>query len=260
MRVTYVQLDISGDSKGRKLERALSLLADAPASDLILLPELWTCGYFAFDRYERDSEPVDGPTVDALAAVARERSCHVLTGSFVERDGERLFNTSVLLGPDGSALARYRKMHLFGYQSREQALLTPGDEVVVAPTPWGPAGLATCYDLRFPELFRAMADRGARLFLVVSAWPRARLDAWRLFCRARAHENLAFLFACNCAGGEGDLEYGGHSLCVDPYGAIVAEGEDGQCLLSAEVAPDLVDAARREFSALEDRRLPRRGE
>ena len=255
-----MQLGISGDSKERNLERALALLDDAPAADLILLPELWTCGYFTFERYERDSEPADGPTVRAMAAAARERNCHVLTGSFVERGGERLFNTSVLLGPDGAALARYRKMHLFGYQSREQQLLTPGDEVVVAPTPWGAAGLATCYDLRFPELFRAMADRGARLFLVASAWPRARLDAWRLFCRARAHENLAFLFACNCAGGTGDQQYAGHSLCVDPYGAIVAEARNGQCLLSAEVAPDVVTAARREFSALEDRRLPSGGE
>jgi predicted amidohydrolase len=193
--------------------------------------------------------------VTALPAKAREKSCHLLMGSLVEQDQGRLFNTSVLIDPAGDVIARYRKIHLFGYQSDERDLLTRGSEVVVAETPWGRCGLATCYDLRFPELFRKMVDLGATLFLVVSAWPLVRLEAWTLFNRARAHENLAYLVSCNCAGKDAGHQYAGHSMIVDPLGNTVAEGDENQCFVSAELDPELVDRTRTDFSALHDRIL-----
>jgi predicted amidohydrolase len=176
-------------------------------------------------------------------------------GSFIERQGADLFNTSVLLDGQGQIVATYRKIHLFGYRSRECQLLKPGREVVVAPTPWGPAGMTTCYDLRFPELYRRMVDQGAKFFLVVSAWPAARLEAWRLFNRARAHENLSYLISCNCAGGNGATRYAGHSHVVDPWGAVLAEGGEAGQFVTAEIDPAVVDAARNEFPALADRVL-----
>jgi len=102
---------------------------------------------------------MDGPTVTALREKAAKLGCHVLMGSFIERDGWELFNTSVLLNPRGEIAARHRKIHLFGYHSDESKLLARGSEIVVAKTPWGPAGISTCYDLRFPELYRNMLDR-----------------------------------------------------------------------------------------------------
>jgi predicted amidohydrolase len=253
MRVSSIQLEIKDQPKESALQRVLTLLDETRGSDLVLLPELWPCGFLAYERYARDSESIAGPTVQALQAKARELRIHLLTGSFIERDGQALHNTTLLLDPNGDVLGRYRKIHLFGYQSEERRLLQPGADVTVVATPWGQAGLATCYDLRFPEMFRRMVDRGAEFFLVASAWPPVRLEAWTLFNRARAHENLAWLFSCNCAGAQAGQRYAGHSLFVDPRGQIVAEGGDGESIISAEVDIQLAAAVRREFPALEDR-------
>lgn len=254
MRVCSIQLAIQQDRpKPATLRHVLDLVEQARGCDLILLPELWPTGYFAFERYVEDSEPIDGPTVQALQVKARALNAHVFMGSFVERVEKNLYNTSLLLGPQGQVLGRYRKMHLFGHQSQESRLLRRGEEVVVAPTPWGNAGLSICYDLRFPELYRRMVDQEAELFLVCSAWPRARLESWRLFNRARAHENLAFLFSCNAAGEDRGQIGGGHSLFVDPLGRVIAEGGDGECLVTAEVDPEMVAQVRKEFPALNDR-------
>lgn len=253
MRVSSVQLEIKERNREETLRHVLALLDQTRGSDLVLLPELWPCGFFAFGHYETNSEPADGPTVQAMQAKARDLRAYLLMGSFVERDRHNLYNTTLLLGPDGQVLARYRKIHLFGYQSEEKRLLRRGDDVTIVPTPWGKAGLATCYDLRFPELFRLLLDRGAEFFLVVSAWPQPRLEAWTLFNRARAHENLAFLFSCNCCGQQGSHRYGGHSLFVDPRGKILAEGGDSETILRADVEMGEVAAVRQEFPALGDR-------
>lgn len=255
MRITSIQLEIQDTPKGKTLERVLGLIERVPPSDLILLPELWPCGYFSFDRYWNDSEPIDGPTVRALQQKAAQLNSCLLMGSLVEREGEDLYNTCLLLDATGKIVARYRKIHLFGYQSDEKKLLKRGNEVVVAKTPWGMAGLSTCYDLRFPEFYRSMLDQGASFFLVSSAWPRSRLEAWVLFNRVRAHENLAFLFSCNCSGVDRGNPYAGHSMFVDPLGRVVAEAGEEECILSAEVDMGLVDSARKEFSALDDRIL-----
>jgi predicted amidohydrolase len=191
----------------------------------------------------------------AMAAKAVDLGCHLLMGSLVERRGGALHNTSVLLGPDGRTLGTYRKIHLFGHQSDEALLLARGEQVTVFDAPWGRTGLSTCYDLRFPELYRAMVDHGAAFFLVASAWPQARLEAWRLFIRARAHENLAVLIACNCAGTNGGRTYAGNSAVIDPWGTVVAQAGSGEELLLADVDPAVVVRARAEFSALRDRVL-----
>jgi len=232
---------------------ALGMLDRCPESDLILLPEIWTSGFFCFDRYAIESEPLDGPLVGAFRKWVRQRGCHLHMGSMVEREGERLFNTSLLLDPSGEIIGKYRKMHLFGYQSRERNLLTPGEEVVVVKTPWGLAGLSTCYDLRFPEFYRKMVDRGVEIFLVAAAWPMSRLSAWNLFKRTRALENLAFLFCCNCAGSDAGQQYGGSSALVEPLGDLIAEGGEGECYVSAEVDLNLVRSVRKDFPAREDR-------
>jgi predicted amidohydrolase len=254
MRVTIIQLEIRDRPRADTVAQVLALLERARGSDLVLLPELWTSGYFAFDRYESESEPVGGPTARALAAKARELHFNLFTGSFVEHAGGRLFNSSLFIDPSGEVVAHYRKIHLFGYQSEEQRLLAPGSEVVVREMPWGRFGLSICYDLRFPELYRRMIDLGAEVFLVAAAWPAARVEPWVLLNRTRALENQAFVFACNGAGTSGGVRLGGHSVVVDPYGKVVAEAGDGETLLSCDIDLGIVREFRREFPALDDRR------
>lgn len=254
MRVSALQLGVCAESKAATVDRAACLLDQARGSDLVLLPELWPTGFFAFERYAADAEDLEGPTVRLLRERAAAMKCHLFTGSFVERDGGRLYNTSLLLSDRGNILARYRKIHLFGHGgSEEPRHLTPGREAVVADTPWGRAGLSTCYDLRFPELYRRQIDLGAELLLVTAAWPLVRVKSWQLFTRARAAENQALLLACNGAGETCGQALAGHSQFVDPAGAPLAGLEAGEGMLNAEIDPQTVRTARSEFGALQDR-------
>ncbi len=256
MKVTSIQPEMTDRSKSANLDYILNLVDACPQSDLILLPEIWPTGFFCFDRYRAESESIDGSIVATFRKKAAERACHILMGSIVEKDGDQLFNTSLLLDSDGQIIARYRKIHLFGYQSEEKKLLTAGKEVMVAATPWGLVGISTCYDLRFPEFFRKMVDKGATIFLVASAWPFVRLEAWRLFNQTRALENLAYLISCNCAGSNAGNRYAGHSMIIDPMGNIIAEGNEDEGYINAELDPDLVNTIRTDFRALDDRVFP----
>ncbi len=253
MRVTCIQMETKERPKRETMNHVLQLLGDSGENDLILLPELWPTGYFSFERYESEGESMDGPTVTAISEKAASLKSHILMGSFVEKNGAHLFNTSVLLDPQGEIVAQYRKIHLFGYHSEERRLLKAGEAPTVVDLPWGKSGISTCYDLRFPELFRKMVDLGAGIFMIPSAWPHERLETWILFNRVRAHENLSYLFSCNGAGVSAGTKLAGHSMIVDPLGKVLAEGGEGECFVSAEIDPGLVDAVRKEFSALDDR-------
>jgi predicted amidohydrolase len=256
MNVAVVQLTAE-ESVESNVERAVSRVRDAAerGAELVVLPEMWNVGYFAFDAYEAAAEPVDGPTATRLAGVADELGIHLHGGSVVERDGDDLYNTSLLFGPDGERLASYRKVHLFGYESDESELLTPGEEVVAAETPLGTVGLTTCYDLRFPELYRQLVDRGVEFLLVTSAWPAARTDHWHLLTRTRAVENQVFLVAANLAGTNRGVSMGGQSVVVDPWGVQRANAGDGDRTVVADVDREEVDRVRSEFPALHDRRF-----
>lgn len=246
-----IQLRIGGCSKQERVDRVVALLDETNGCDLVLLPEIWPTGYFAFSRYADEAESMDGAIVRLLRRKAASVKQYLFMGSMVECDGGSLFNTSILINSEGGLVARYRKIHLFGYQSDESKLLQRGNEVVVAETPWGRFGISTCYDLRFPELYRKMIDQGAEGFLVCAAWPHARLEAWRLFNRSRAHENLAWLLSCNCAG----MPLGGHSMCVNPLGQIVAEAGEEEEILHATIDMSAVKRIRSDFTALDDRVL-----
>lgn len=255
MRIAMIQVASPPDETvARRRARVGELVHGAAGSDLIVLPELWAAGYFAFDSYPAAAEPPDGPTVTDAARWARELGCHVLAGSYVERDGEgRLFNSTVLAGPDGAVLHRYRKVHVFGYQSLEAVLLTPGDEVSAVPTPFGALGATTCYDLRFPEIWRGLVGAGAELVVTSAAWPEARLAHWRLFTQARAVEEQVLLIACNAVGEQGGVRLGGRSRVVDPWGTVLAEAGQDEGITTVEVDPGVVARTRAEFPVLGDR-------
>ena len=250
--VSLIQLPAAAPDLIGSAEQQIREAAD---SDLIVLPEAWYPGYFSFDGYQTASE-MTPKLLDRLAALAAEAGSCIHAGSLIEGDGGELYNTSYLFGPDGEKLGRYRKMHLFGYGSKEQEYLTPGTEAVVADTPLGRLGLAVCYDLRFPELFRRMTEKGAIGFLVASAWPYPRVEAWSTLLRARAIENQAFMIACNGAGQTGyETALCGRSAVIDPWGTTVAslDGEPGA--ITARIDLVAAQAARSKFPALADRRL-----
>jgi predicted amidohydrolase len=253
MRIASIQLKIVEGSKEEALDHASQVIRQCRGADLILLPELWNIGFMSFDRYRQEAETQNGPTLTLLRGLAKELSCHLHTGSFVERKGGRLYNSSFLLNPKGEVLGHYQKIHLFTYQSQEAHLLTPGASVAVMATEFGNFGLATCYDLRFPELFRRMLDQGAEFFLISSAWPHPRLEHWLLLNRARALENLSCLIASNCVGDNRGTQFVGHSLVVDPMGRIIAESNQEECVVWAEVDREMVLRARKEFPSLRDR-------
>jgi predicted amidohydrolase len=258
MRIALVQVaSPPHESPARRRRRVGELVAGARGADLVVLPELWASGYFAFDAYAERAEPLDGPTVAAGRRWARELGAHVHVGSLVERDAAGcLFNTAVLLGPDGTIVHTYRKVHVFGYASRESELLTPGDRLDVVRTELGPLGATTCYDLRFPELWRGLVDRGAHTVVVPAAWPAVRREHWRLFTTCRAVEQQVLLIACNAVGvQDGGVELGGHSRVVDPYGTVLAEAPgDREGITFCDVDPSVVARARAQFPALADRR------
>ncbi len=254
-----------------RVQRVAALVAEQRGADLVVLPELWAPGGFAYREWPERAESVDparGPTVRALADAARAAGAVVHAGSVVERSaqpgpqGRDLWNTSLVLGRDGGVLATYRKVHRFGFGAGEPLLMEAGEDVVVVDLPLGGGGelvrtgLATCYDLRFPELFRALVDRGAELVLLPAAWPMARLAHWRLLTRARAVEDQVLLVAAGTSGTHAGTEMAGHSAVVSPWGDDLAEAGAGEQVLTAVVDLDEVASCRERFPVLADRRLP----
>jgi predicted amidohydrolase len=231
---------------------------------LVTLPE-----NFAFLRSEGqpvpDAQPLDGPWVRRMAELARRHALTLLLGSLPERvegDG-RVRNTSVLLGPDGTTLAAYRKLHLFDIDLpgmehlKESRSVAPGNEVVVADTPAGRLGLSICYDLRFPELYRELAQRGARVLCVPSAFTERTGKAhWEVLLRARAIENLAYVVAPAQVGhhGGGRASHG-QAMIVDPWGTVLAQVPDGEGVALAELDFARLERLRRELPALSHARL-----
>ncbi len=224
---------------------------------------------FAYLRSEGEkvveAQALDGPWVRRMADLARRLRITLLLGSVPERiEGDaRVGNASVLLGPDGRTLAVYRKIHLFDIDLpgmehlKESRSVVPGEEVVVAPAPFGPLGLTICYDLRFPELYRELVRRGARVLAVPSAFTERTGKAhWEVLLRARAIENLAYVVAPAQVGthAPGRASHG-HALVVDPWGDVIAQVADGEGVAVAELDFARQDRLRRELPALSHGRL-----
>ena len=267
MRVAAVQLTSTPDFE-RNLERAdrLTRAAAADGARLVVLPEKWS----ALGRGEAQvagAQAIDGPAVSWARAVARELGIDLVAGSVSERVAgeDRLRNTSVHVGPDGELRAAYRKVHMFdvvveGTVYRESEHEQAGEELVVSATADGvELGLSICYDVRFPELYRILAIRGARIFTVPAAFtvPTTR-DHWEILLRARAIEDQAFVVAANQIGehdcGPPALRSGGRSMIVDPWGIVLARAADSECHIAADLDLAAQARIRAELPALANRR------
>ncbi|WP_247731508.1 carbon-nitrogen family hydrolase [Halovivax limisalsi] len=265
VRIALAQLEVEADAVESNRRRAIEAVGRAAdrGADIVCLPELFTVGYFAFDAYESAAEPLEGETFGVLADAAARHEIAVLGGSIVEDlaatsaptpAASGLANTSALFDATGERRLVYRKHHLFGYDSAESDLLVPGEAVDVCELAGFTVGVTTCYDLRFPELYRDLVDQGATLVLVPSAWPYPRVEHWRTLSRTRAIENQCYVATINGAGSFDDATLLGRSTVYDPWGTTLASTGDEPDLVLADLDPGRVDRVRETFPALADRR------
>ena len=261
--VALMQVSVSDEEPvADRIDRVLSWTRDvATDHDLVVLPELWPIGAFAVELVVPHAPPLDGSLTRSLAEVAAETGTWLFGGSFPEvvtgPDGSvQHFNTQVVFGPDGGRVGTYRKVHLFGFNGGETTVMSGGAlEPQVVSAPLGVCGLATCYDLRFPEQFRALLDAGAEAFVLPAGWPERRIAHWQVLTRARAVEDQAYVLACNAVGTHAGVPMGGVSMVIDPLGEVLAEGSPtDEQIISVDLDPERVSAWRGAFPALEDRR------
>jgi predicted amidohydrolase len=248
--------------ENKETAEALIRRAASDGADLVALPELWSC-HGLEDAYRENAEPVPGPTTDFLGNLARELDVYVVGGSILEGEpgSQRLSNTSTFFNPSGEMTAVYRKIHLFDVKVSndeylESATIAPGNEIVTAKAGVATLGLSVCYDLRFPELYRLLALRGAEVLAVPAAFTlQTGKDHWEILLRARAVENQAFVVAPAQWGrkANGRWTYG-RSTIVDPWGTVLATCPDRDGYALAPLDLDYLDRLRREFPALANRR------
>ncbi|UPT43312.1 carbon-nitrogen family hydrolase [Streptomyces sp. WAC00303] len=257
MRASLIQIAVDPDeSVEDRRVRAASLVVAQQGADLVVLPELWPVGAFAYTAFEAEAEPLEGPTHEVMAKAAAEAGTWLHAGSFVERAADgTLYNTSLVFSPQGERTAVYRKIHRFGFDRGEAVMMGAGEELVTVVLPDTTLGLATCYDLRFPEQFRGLVDAGAETLVVAAGWPERRRAHWTLLAQARAVENQAYVLAVGTAGTHGDIQQAGHSIVVDPWGEVLAQAGADEAVLTVELDADKVRATREQFPALKDRRL-----
>lgn len=264
---SVVQLTSTSDAEGNldAAERLIRRAASYGAS-LVATPENTDFLGPHGEKVVR-AQGLDGPACTRFAALARELGITLLLGSFAERASVpgRCHNTSVLFGPDGRIVASYRKIHLFDVdvsadvRFRESDTVAPGDAPVLARSALGPVGMSVCYDLRFPELYRALRDLGATMLTIPSAFTLTTgKDHWEALVRARAIETQCWVLAPGQVGKHDDgglRQSWGHSMIVDPWGHVVARASDGPGLALAEVDLDRVDEVRRGMPVASHRRL-----
>ncbi|WP_406171638.1 carbon-nitrogen family hydrolase [Streptomyces sp. NBC_00996] len=268
MRASLLQIDVNeAESVDARRQRVAALVREQAGADLVVLPELWTTGAFAYEGFGAEAEPLEGPTYEVMAKAASDAGVWLHAGSIPERTasdsgsaaGEGplgpLYNTSLVFSPSGELAAAYRKIHRFGFDKGEAVLMGAGAELVTVRLPQTVVGVATCYDLRFPELFRGLVDAGAETFVIPAGWPERRRSHWTLLAQARAVENQAFVLACGTAGTHAGVPQAGHSIVVDPWGEVLAEAGSGEEVLTVDFDPAKVATTREQFPALKDRLL-----
>lgn len=253
MKVAMIQMQVRAGEVAVNRQRGLELAAKAATqADILLLPEIWTTGY-QLNELERWAEAESGPVISALKHIARSGNIWIVAGSLPARSATGITNTMFVVAPDGTLAARYDKIHMFSLYG-ENRFFQAGSARALFSLPTVKAGLAICYDLRFPELFRSLALAGAELVFVAAEWPQVRSVHWRLLNQARAVENQVFIVATNCVGEHKGLRFAGQSLVVAPDGEIVAEGSDREEIVVADLDLSLIAKTRQAMSVWQDRR------
>jgi len=250
VRICSAQIASVWDNPEKTLEKAGPLVAHAAASgaDLIAFPEQFVTGWDP--RSRKHAQDAGGKIVSALRDLARDNDIAVL-GSFRKFHDPRPTNTAVAIRKDGRILTEYAKIHLFGPGGEPEGF-APGSELGIFPLGPLTCGIAVCYDLRFPELFRLYAKNGVQAVFVPAAWPAARMRHWELFIAARACENQMYVTGINTTGQTPVDRYSGSSLTADPLGEIVCRANDAEQLLFCDLDPDVVGTVRSSFPVARD--------
>ncbi|MNC23043.1 2-oxoglutaramate amidase [compost metagenome] len=258
-RISLLQMDVAfgePEANYRNAERLIREAAAAPEKpDLLVLPELWDTAY-DLERLEQLAD-WQGERVQAWAgALARELNVSIAAGSIAEKREDGIRNTAFAVDRAGSVVSRYTKLHLFGPMEEDRHLIA-GDKRTLAKLEGLTAGMMICYDLRFPELARSLALDGAELIIAPAQWPKPRMNHWRTLVIARAIENQLYVAACNRAGTGGGQEFFGHSMLVDPWGELLAEGGEGEEIITASLDSGRITQARERIPVFRDRRPDR---
>ena len=255
-KIALLQVDSSSTTSiQNRIKNTLNNLEETLKQNpkLTILPELWATGAFMVEETKSEAKETLEQTLPQIKNLANKYRTWIHSGSFLEETPSGTFNTSYLFDDRGEEVAKYRKIHLFGFDQGEATQLVAGEEIIVVPTPIGITGLVTCYDLRFPELFRAMIQKGANSFLITSGWPKKRLNHWNALLKARAIENQAYVIACNGIGTQTDNELGGNSQVIDPWGDIqIQAGEKAETLFT-DIDIQKAGQVREKMPVLADR-------
>ena len=266
MTVSAIQITSDDGAKAATVEKMLDFLdvAGRRGSELVVLPEVWTgLGFSTEEAYVELAEPIPGPTTDLLADKAKQHGMYIV-GSMYEQDGNQYYNSSPLIGPDGAIVGKYWKTHLFDAPDRldikggirESDHVEAGTELPVFDTDPARVGVSVCSDLRFPEVYRELALKGAEVIVCASAFLSPRFDHWEFFLRARATENQCWVVASGQYGMEprSGIAFVGRSMIIDPWGTVVATASDDEGVITTEIDLNFADEVKRRYPLMDQRR------
>lgn len=253
LTISLAQMNIALGDPRKNVQQFEAYTSEAArrGSHLVVFPELWASGY-ALENARDLSAALNAGEFAQVSTAATQHKISIV-GSLLEKRGIEVSNSATFFAPNGKLLGVYRKIHLFKLMD-EHRWLQAGAAPLMMELPWGKTGIAICYDLRFPELFRRYAVDGAKLIVIPAEWPIQRVEHWRALLQARAIENQCYIVACNAVGVTGDTTFAGHSMIVDPWGKIVLEVGETPTLATAEIEMDLVDEVRQRIPIFDDRR------
>lgn len=233
----------------KKVERYIKNAAEN-GTNIVVLPELWSTGYCLPRIGELLEEHTE--VLLELQKLAKKYELTIVAGSIPTKENESIYNTLIVISKHGELVKQYSKVHLFKLMD-EHHFLTAGNKDGLFQIDDVQAAGMVCYDLRFPEWFRLHAVSGAEIFFIVAEWPLSRIEQWKVMLQSRAIENQSFVIGCNRVGSDDNTTFGGHSIIVDPYGKILAEGSENEELVTASISIKLVEKARKFIPILQDR-------
>jgi omega-amidase len=262
LRISLLQMEVKAGEPEANFAKVQTMLEEevstGPKPDLIVLPEMWNTGY-ALDRIRELADPQGERTRALFSAFCRTHKVNVVAGSIAEGKEDGVYNTVYVFNRNGELSADYSKIHLFGLMDEDKHLAA-GTKTGGFQLDGISAGAMICYDIRFPELARTLALGGAEILFVPAEWPHPRLNHWRTLLLARAIENQMIVVSCNRVGISGDTSFFGHSMIIDPWGEIIAEGGEEETVIRAEVDLAEVGKVRKTIPVFRDRRPDRYGQ
>jgi omega-amidase len=256
LNLSLLQMDITIGEPNVNYQKISLMLENTMMAerkpDVIIFPEMWNTGY-ALEQIHQLADEDGERTKLFISQFCQKHQVNVIAGSIAEKKGDVVQNTVYVFNRQGELTAHYSKIHLFRLMGEEK-FLTSGDQIGKIQIDDVPAGVMICYDIRFPELARTLALDGAKILFVPAEWPHPRLHHWRTLLMARAIENQMFVVACNRVGVSGKADFFGHSLIIDPWGEIIAEGGEQEEIITASIQLSDVDIVRSKIPVFEDRR------